>query len=192
MATVSVPTGVNQGPGQAKYPHSHAATACPDSCTHMLSMRTAPGNPFTASHANSSASGSAIARAIRSLRAALSFSDATATAGVAWSDGSASTFPSDSRCACRNLTMTMPQRGHSTGSETRGKPHFGQSIYPVIGPGMAPTQSDTELRVGVVRIRAGVEVLPCRVRAISLQSLSPAESPCLWNSHRRRVVFSPK
>ena len=34
-------------------------------------MRTAPGDPFTASHANSSASGSAIARAIRSLRAAL-------------------------------------------------------------------------------------------------------------------------
>ena len=43
--------------------------ACPDSCTHMASMRTAPGDPLTASHAKSSASGSATARAIRSLRA---------------------------------------------------------------------------------------------------------------------------
>src|ERR1700730_4006242 len=95
----------------------------------MASMRTAPGDSLTASHAKASASGSATARAIRSARAALASSGATAAACVACSNGGSSTADSsDSWCARRNLAMTTPQRVHSTGSPSRAKPHFGQSM----------------------------------------------------------------
>ena len=59
------PVNVRHGPGNAGYPQSHAAMACPSSCTHMLKkIRTSawPAPVLTRSQERTKAEGTAQAR----------------------------------------------------------------------------------------------------------------------------------